>query len=102
MTPEKGNNPGVSLLEVSAEGKPSGLKFEFIDVNALIGKASIQYEDLEFLSFDLTSDLGFSDLSPDGLSDFRKFLEDPDNYDKAIEYLVRKMGFDANDEKEVN
>ena len=49
------------------------------------------------MSFDLSADLGFSDLSPDGLSDFRKFLEDSDNYDKTIEYLVRKMGFDAND-----
>ena len=97
VTPEKGNNPGVSMLEISSEGKASNLKFEFIDVNTLSGKSSIQYEDLKFLSFDLAADLGFSDLSPDGLSDFRKFLEDADNYDKTIEYLVRKMGFDSND-----
>lgn len=101
ITPEKGNNPGVSMFEVSADGKPSNLKFEFIDVNALSGKSSASYDDLKFLSFDLAADLGFSDLSPDGLSDLRKFLEDSNNYDKAIEYLVRKMGFDANDDDQV-
>ena len=54
------------------------------------------------MSFDLEADLGFSDLSPDGLSDFRKFLENADNYDKAIEYLVRKMGFDSSDPGQVD
>ena len=65
------------MLEVDSDGKASNLKFEFIDVKELEGKSSVQYEDLKFLSFDLAADLGFSDLSPDGLSDLRKFLEDP-------------------------
>lgn len=44
------------------------------------------------------SDYGVTKITPSALSDFRKRLEDDD--DMAREYLVRKMGFDAQDETE--
>ena len=44
------------------------------------------------------SDYGVTDLTPSSLSDFRKRLEDDDDW--AREYLVRKMGFDAQSDTE--
>ena len=39
------------------------------------------------------SDYGVTEITPSALSDFRKRLED--DQDMALEYLTRKMGFDA-------
>ena len=46
------------------------------------------------------SDYGVTDITASALSDFRNRLEDDDGM--ALEYLVRKMGFDAQDETETN
>ena len=46
------------------------------------------------------SDYGVTELTASALSDFRKRLEDDDSM--ALEYLTRKMGFDARDETETN
>ena len=100
VTPEKGNNPGVSMFEVSDTGIPSNLKMEFIDLKNFSGATSLSYDDLNFLSFDLATDFGFSDLSPQGLVDLRKYLEDSDNYDSALDYLVQKLGYDPKDSDE--
>ena len=32
VTPNKGNNPGVAMFEVSSDGIPANLKFEFMDL----------------------------------------------------------------------
>ena len=32
ITPEKGNNPGVAMFEISEEGVPSNLQMEFINL----------------------------------------------------------------------
>ena len=50
----------------------------------------------------MASDFAVESLTGEALSEFRKALEDSDNYDWAIEYLVRKMGFDANDSDQVD
>ena len=55
------------------------------------------YEDCKFLSLDM-SEYGVTSLSPSALADFRKRLED--DKDMALEYLVRKMGFDSTSDTE--
>ena len=32
ITPNKGNNPGVAMFEISSDGVPSNLQMEFIDL----------------------------------------------------------------------
>ena len=59
--------------------------------------SSISYSDLSFLSLPL-SDYGVTSITATALSEFRKALED--DKDMALEYLVRKMGFDANSDEE--
>ena len=44
------------------------------------------------------SDYGVTSLTAPALAEFRKALED--DKDMTLEYLTRKMGFDANDEEE--
>ena len=46
VTPNKGNNPGVTMFEVSADGIPSNMTMEFIDLVPQLGKSSIAYSDL--------------------------------------------------------
>ena len=46
VTPNKGNNPGVAMFEVSADGIPSDMTMEFIDLVPQQGKSSIGYSDL--------------------------------------------------------
>ena len=70
VTPNKGNNPGVAMFEVSADGVPSNLKFEFMDLVPQMGANSIEYEDVQFLSLDM-SDYGLTTLTADDLHEFR-------------------------------
>lgn len=37
VTPIKGNNPGVAMFEISSDGVPSNLNFEFIDLVPTMG-----------------------------------------------------------------
>ena len=76
VTPEKGQNPGVAMFEISETGVPSNLRIEFIDMESFEGQSSLSYADLKFNSFDLAKDYGFSDLSADGLTVLRKYLQD--------------------------
>lgn len=92
VTPNKGNNPGVAMFEVSSDGVPSNLQFEFIDLVPQLGKSSVSYSDLEFLSLDM-SEYGLTSLTASALSDFRNALEN--DKDMTLEYLTRKMGFNA-------
>lgn len=62
-----------------------------------MGKSSVGYSDLKFLSLDM-SDYGVTSLTADALSEFRKALEA--DHDMALEYLTRKMGFDASSDEE--
>lgn len=100
ITPNKNQNPGVAMFEMDAYNTPHSLKFEFVDINPLLGKTSATYNDLKFLSLDMAKDFGVTSLTPDDLKDFRNALEDSSNYDWAMDYLVRKMGFDANNSAE--
>lgn len=100
ITPNKDQNPGVSMFEMTTDNKPYGLKFEFIDINSLEGKSSASYSDLKFLSLDMVVDFGVDSLVGEALADFRKALEDDDNKDWALNYLVRKLGFDPADDDE--
>ena len=86
------------MFEVSDDGVPSNLVFEFIDLVPTFGESSIAYEDLKFLTLPL-SDYGVSEISATSLSEFRKALED--DKDMALEYLTRKLGFDATIDEEV-
>ena len=46
ITPNKGQNPGVAMFEMSPDNEPQSLKFEFIDINNLLGKTTATYSDL--------------------------------------------------------
>ena len=70
---------------------------EFIDLVPTLGKSSVSYSDLKFLSLPM-SDYGVTTLTAKSLATFRKALED--DKDMALEYLTRKLGFDANDPDE--
>ena len=51
VTPNKGQNPGVAMFEVSSDGVPSNLTFEFMNLVPTIGKsAPLSYSELNFLS----------------------------------------------------
>ena len=78
------------MFEVSKDGVPSNLKWEFIDLVPQVGQSSVSYSDLEFLSLDM-SEYGVTSLTASALSDFRKALEN--DKDMTLEYLTRKMGF---------
>ena len=95
VTPYDGSNPGVSMFEVSDSGVPSGLKIEYLNLQATIGKSSVSYSDLEFLTFDLASDYTVTSLDATSLATFRKALEADETY--TLNYLVKKLGFDPND-----
>ena len=88
------------MFGISSDGTPHGLKYEFVDINNLKGKSSASYSDLEFLSLDMAKDFGVDSLTGEALAEFRKQLEDSSNYDWALNYLVRKMGFNPSIDSE--
>lgn len=102
VTPNKNQNPGIAYFEVSDDAlhAPSGLKMEFMDLNSTYGQDQVSYSDVNWLSFDLEKDFGVTGLDPDSLSDFRNALEN--DYDKTIDYLVAKIGFDPTNQNEVD
>ena len=63
-----------------------------MDLVQTYGSSEISYDDVKWLSLPM-SDYGLTSLTADALSEFRKDLEA--DHDMALEYLVRKMGFDA-------
>ena len=71
VTPWYSQNPGVAMFEVSDDGVPSGLKYEFLDMMSFEGSNSIEYEDLSFKSLDLAEDFGLDLLTPDSIFAFR-------------------------------
>ena len=85
------------MFEVSSEGVPSNLQFEFINLVPQLGKSSVTYDDLEFQSLSMI-DFGVTSLTASALSEFRKQLED--DQDMALEYLTRKMGFNSMSDSE--
>jgi hypothetical protein len=97
VSANKGNNPGVALFEVSADIVPTNLQFEFLDLVPQVGQSSVSYSDLKFLSLKM-SEYGVTSLTPEALSEFRKALEA--DKDMTLEYLTRKMGFDASSSTE--
>ena len=97
VTPNKGNNPGIAMFEVSDDGVPSNLSYEFMDLVPQLGKSSITYDDCEFLSLSM-SEYGVTSLTASALSEFRKALED--DKDMALEYLTRKMGYNSQSDSE--
>ena len=72
---------------------------EFIDIVPQQGKegSDYDYKDLKFHQL-AYSDYGLTSLTAEAISDFRKTIED--DKDTALEYLVRKMGFDPKDDDE--
>lgn len=74
ITPNKGNNPGVAVFEVSEDGEATNLEFEFIDLVPAVGKSSVTYADLKFNSLKM-KDYGVTSISADALTAFRKALE---------------------------
>ena len=86
------------MFEVSSDGVPSNLTFEFIDLVPTMGKsAPLSYSELDFLSLAM-QDFGVTAITASALSDFRKELED--DKDMALDYLTRKMGFNSSSEAE--
>jgi len=50
------SNPGIAMFEVTDTGVPTGLKFEFLNLQATIGKNSVSYADVDFFSIDMAAD----------------------------------------------
>ena len=74
VTPEKGQNPGVAAFEVTDEGVPHNLRFEFMNLVPQIGASSVSYDDIKFLSLDM-AEYGVKEITAPALSEFRKVLE---------------------------
>ena len=53
LTLEKGQNPGEAAFEISDDGVPHNLRFEFMNLVYLIGASSVSYLDIKFLSLDI-------------------------------------------------
>ena len=66
------------------------------------GSTSIAYADLIFRSLDFAADYGLESLTPDSIFNFKNYLEDSQNYDTALNYLVSKQGFDPANSVERN
>ena len=96
VTPNKMNNPGISMFEVD-NGVPHSLKYEFLDLNKTFGSASVP-SNLTFYSIDFAARYGLTNIDAFGLSEFRKNLEA--NLSLAKDYMVRNVGFDPSDSKE--
>ena len=90
------------MFEISDSGIPSSLKMEFVDMMSFAGSTSIAYDDLIFRSLDFAADYGLESLTPDGIFNFKNYLEDSQNYDTALNYLVSKQGFDPANSVERN
>ena len=97
ITPIKGNNPGVGMFEISSDGVPSNLNFEFIDLVPTMGKSTVPYSDLKFLSLPMR-DYGVTSITASAISDFRRELAN--DKDLTLFYLTRKMGYDAFSDEE--
>lgn len=95
VTPYDNSNPGVSMFEITDTGLPKSLKIEFLNIQATIGKASVNYSDLEFLSVDFATDFNIDTLDATSLSTFRKTLEADESY--TLDYLITKLGFNPKD-----
>lgn len=95
VTPYDNSNPGVSMFEVTDSGVATGLKMEYLNLQATIGKTSVSYSDLDFFSVDMAADYEVTDLDATSLADFRKRLEADETY--TLNYLVAKLGFDPTD-----
>jgi hypothetical protein len=83
------------MFEVTDTGLAKSLKMEFLNLQATIGKSSVSYSDLEFLSVDMASDFNVDALDAASLATFRKVIEADEAY--ALDYLVTKLGFNPND-----
>ena len=100
VTPYDNSNPGVSMFEVSDTGVPSGLRIEYLNLQATIGKSTVNYSDLDFLSLNMATDYNVSNLDAASLATFRKALEADEA--SALNYLVKKLGFDPSDQSQFN
>ena len=74
VTPNKGNQPGIACFELSNDGVPSNMRFEFLDL-AKADESTTEYADVSFLSLDM-NEYGVSSITASALSDLRKRLED--------------------------
>ena len=64
------------MFEISDSGIPSSLKMEFVDMISFAGSTSLTYDDLIFRSLDFAADYGLESLTPDGIFNFKNYLED--------------------------
>ena len=62
----------------------------------------MEFADLTFKSLDLSAKYGLKDLTAEGIREFRKFLEKPENYEVAMDYLISKLGFNPDDSDEID
>ena len=85
------------MFEISTDGIAKNLQFEFIDIIPQLGKSQVTYADLKFLTLKM-SDYGVTSLAPNSLATFRKALEA--NNTKTLQYLTRKLGYDASSASE--
>lgn len=96
VTPNKGQNPGISSFEV-INGTPTNLKQEFLDLNPTFGHSSVP-SSLTWFSLDYASRYGLTDFDSESLSNHRKNLEA--DLDLARDYMVRTLGFNPDDSAE--
>jgi len=75
VTPNKEQNPGVAIFEVTSDGVPHNLRFEFMDIYSQYFSSSVEYSDLKFNSLDM-SEYGLTEITAEGLNDLKIVLEE--------------------------
>jgi hypothetical protein len=85
VTPNKMNNPGISMFEVD-NGIAHSLKYEFLDLNPTFGQTGVPL-DLTWYSLDFAAQYGVTAIDAESLSNFRKNLEA--DLTLAKDYMVR-------------
>jgi len=95
ITPNKGQNPGVTIFDVN-NGIPSNMHMEFLNLEKTLGGTTTPaYSNLEWFSLDLASKFGLNALDATSLAAFRKHLEADKSF--ALDYIVAKLGFNPAD-----
>jgi len=89
----KNNNSGIAIFEIDEETlKPSGLKYQFMNLASSYGQAEAPtYDQMEFWELDMNKQYGFNDLTAAGFNAFYEKLKADEKLTQ--DWLVRKIGF---------
>jgi hypothetical protein len=93
VTPIYDTNPGIVRFEIDdTTGIPKNLQYEFLNLEATLGKDSIESSDLEWRHLDMNEEFQLSDITATSLADFKVRLVNDQNL--AVNWMIRKLGYD--------